>query len=126
MNDGNYAPQHNGGGGGLLWLLLLLGVFFGVMLAGGTRGGTQETLSGNLAENQLMSGNRADLLSGNDVYLFSRCIGDYACASITTTVQTIDSARANVQVDTAGMLPMCWDPALSTWTSSACQTGGQP
>ena len=116
MSEGNYAPQHNGGGG-LLWLLLLLGIFFGVMLAGGgTRGGTQEILSGN----------RADLFSNNDVYLFSRCIGDYACASITTTVQTIDSARANVHVDTAGGLPMCWDPALSTWTSSACQTGGQP
>ena len=126
MNEGNYAPQHNGGGGGLLWLLLLLGVFFGVMLAGGgARGGTQETLSGNLAENQLMSGNRADLAEADfgDIPLWTRSrFGDWAARHFARTL-ALKSREQSVGTRSRAAFARCLWPGQGAADDTSSSSG---
>ena len=131
MSDGygpGYAQVHDGGGGCVTLVIVGLLIMFGYMLAG--RGSTTPqsvtttTTSETLSRNEVMSRNQLNLWS--DV---TNCYGDGSCPTtiITNTTTTVAGDRSPVTVQGGvGDLPMCWDPALSTYTSSACHAGGQP
>ena len=122
MSDyGGYAPQHNGGCGTpvVATILLACGMFLVAFAAGGGGGGSSTHTT---TTTQVLSNNRA--LSDNTVKVFSDnqvCLGDYSCSTFVTQTVTVAGDRNQVQ---AGMLPMCWDANLGTYTSSAC--GVQP
>jgi hypothetical protein len=91
------------------------------------------------------SGNQAELMSRNQLNLWSdvqNCYGDYSCMTvISTTSTTVDNTSTSIDTTTRtdvsgngntitspinGAL-LCWDAALNTYTSSACgQQGGTP
>lgn len=115
---GGYAPQHGGGCGTPVVASILLGcgLFLVAFAAGGGAGGGG---SSTHTTTEVLSRNQVNILS--DV---NNCYGDGSCQTliVTQTQQVVTSGdRNDVQ---AGMLPVCWDQALSTYTSSAC--GVQP
>lgn len=117
---GGYAPQHNGGCGTpvVATILLACGMFLVAFAAGGGGGSsTHTTTTEVLSRNPVASNNTVKVFSDNNV-----CLGDGSCPTYNIT-QTVTVAGDRNQVQ-AGMLPVCWDPALSTYTSSAC--GSQP
>lgn len=135
MSDGNsYGPGYArtyDGGGCLVWFMVFCLVGFGYMLARtpttGTGGDTSTT-----STTSTVNRTNAEFASRNQVNLWSdvtNCYGDGSCPTtiITNTTTTVAGDRSTVTVQGGvGDLPMCWDPALDTYTSSACVAGGQP
>ena len=133
-----YRPS--GGGLGCIWWVMVgaLIVLF-VMASGPSKSGTNPTNATN-SRTGTLSGNQVELMSRNQVNLWSdvtNCFGDNSCVTIvtstTSTVQntttdtrntvTTTGDRNNVVIGSDGA-QLCEDPVTHIMTTTACE-GGQ-
>ena len=131
MSD--YTSSSSGGGGCLFWILFILGCL--VVSAG--MGDYEST--GDRSRSGVLSGNQTEVLSRNQLNLWSEvenCYGDYSCMTvISTTSSNTDiatTAGGDVQYRDGGIVfgdgvLRCWDTTNGGYTAEACQAqGGQP
>lgn len=130
MND-DY--RGTGGGCGELMMYAAIGIFVFMILMALAGGGSQK--SGTTNNTTTTNKTNVEVLSRNQVNLFSdvtNCYGDGSCVNETTSTRT----EANTTTDNritgdrnmmqAGGQQVCWDAALNTYTSAACNGGGAP
>lgn len=128
-------------GGGCLDNLLWLGLIVGGLLFLASLGGDYEhTETTTNTRAGVLSGNQVEVLSRNQLNLWSdvqNCYGDYSCLTVISTTTTTAESTTTSNTDVTGERnviysqfdgrPLCWDPAINTYTDLACDPqGGQP
>jgi hypothetical protein len=133
------VDEYRPGGLGRIWLAAAGFVILMLIMSGGHgRSGTNPTNATN-SRTGTLSGNQVEVMSRNQLNLWSdvqNCYGDYSCMTIisttTSTVEntstTVDNARntttingdRNVVIGSDGAR-LCEDPQTHIFTTAACQ-----
>lgn len=131
--------EYRPGGIGCIWLAAAALVVMLLVMSGGgrsTTGGTNPTDATN-SRTGTLSGNQVEVMSRNQLNLWSdvqNCYGDYSCMTIistttsTATSTTVDNTRntttvtgdRNVVIGSDGA-KLCEDPQTHIYTTTACQ-----
>ena len=130
----SYNNEGSSSGGGCFTLLLLAAAAFAVFMALG--GGDSSTTTTD-TRSGLLSGNQTEVLSRNQLNLFSdvwNCFGDNSCIITTETNTSTANNSTNVDGDrnAVSIAPTvfpdgvlrCYDQTAQAWTVEECSRQG--
>lgn len=137
MDEYTYKPS--GSGLGCIWWMIAGGLLVLLILGSGGPSSKNDTPGSSITNNRAgtASGNQVEVLSKNQLNLWSdvqNCNGDWSCVTIITTTtsttqntstdtRTTVNGDRNVVIGSDGAR-LCEDPVTHIMTTSACE-GGQ-